>query len=58
MYILDTTTPKCAKSRPKWKGPRLVIGKITDYLYKAKLRIKLETINHDRIKSYNDRETY
>jgi ribosomal protein L21E len=58
VYILDTATPKgkCAKLRPKWKGPGLVVRKITGYLYKVKLRKKIETINHDRMKPCNDRD--
>ena len=58
VYILDTATPKgkCAKLRPKWKGPGLIVRKITDYLYKVKFRKKLETINHDRMKPCRDRE--
>ena len=36
VYILVTSTPKgkCSKLRPtcKWKGPGLIVRKITDYL--------------------------
>jgi hypothetical protein len=57
VYILDTSTPKgkCSKLRPKWKGPGLIVRKITDYLYKVMLRKRLETINHDRMKPCRDK---
>ena len=57
VYVLDTAVPKgkCAKLRPQWKGPGLVVRKITDFLYEVWLRKKLETINHDRMKPCNDR---
>ena len=57
VYVLDTAVPKgkCAKLRPQWKGPGLVVRKITDFLYEVLLRKKLETINHDRMKPCNDR---
>ncbi|KAK3105395.1 hypothetical protein FSP39_024200 [Pinctada imbricata] len=58
VYVSDTAVPKgkCAKLRPQWKGPGLIIRKITDYLYEVMLRKKLEVINHDRMKACNDRK--
>ena len=58
VYVLDTAAVKgkCSKLRPKWKGPGLVVRKLTDYLYEVMLRKKLETINHDRMKPCKDRE--
>ena len=58
VYILDTSTPKgkCSKLRPQWKGPGLIVRKITDNLYKVMLRKKLETINHDRMKLCTDKQ--
>ena len=35
---------------PKWKGPGVVMKKLTPYLYKVKLRGSVNTFNHDRIK--------
>ena len=57
VYILDTSTPKgkCSKLRPQWKGPGLIVRKITDNLYKVMLRKKLETIN-DRMKLCTDKQ--
>ena len=58
VYILDTAIPKgkCAKLRPQWKGPGLVVKRITDYVYQVMLRKKLEVINHDRMKLCTDKE--
>jgi hypothetical protein len=58
VYIIDTTVPKgkCAKLRPQWKGPGLVVKKITDYVYKILFKNKEEVINHDRMKPCTDCE--
>ena len=55
--MFNTAVPKgkCAKLRPQWKGPGLIVRKITEYLYEVKLRRRLETINHDRMKPCKDR---
>ena len=58
VYIFDTAVPKgkCAKLRPQWKGPGLIVRKLTDYLFEVLLRKKYETINHDRMKPCRDRK--
>ena len=58
VYQLDTATIK-GKSRklsPSWKGPGVVIEKLTPYLYRIKLKRAILTANHDRLKLCLDRE--
>ena len=58
MYQLDTATikGKTRKLSPSWKGPGVVIEKLTPYLYKIKLKRVIITANHDRLKLCQDRE--
>jgi hypothetical protein len=39
-----------------WKGPGVVIEKLTPYLYKIKLKRVIIIANHDRLKLCQDRE--
>jgi len=58
VYQLDTATIK-GKSRklsPSWKGPGVVLEKLTPYLYRIKLKRAILTANHDRLKLCRDRE--
>ena len=57
VYVLDTAAVKgkCRKLCPTWKGPGVVTRKLSDYVYEIRLRQKLVTINHDRLKPCNDR---
>ena len=41
---------------PSWKGPGVVIEKLTPYLYKIKLKRVIITANHDRLKLCQDRK--
>jgi hypothetical protein len=52
VYQLDTATVKgkTRKLSPSWKGPEVVIEKLTPYLYKIKLKRVIITANHDRLK--------
>jgi hypothetical protein len=58
VYQLDTATVKgkTRKLSPSWKGPGVVIEKLTPYLYKIKLKRVIITANHDRLKLCQDRE--
>jgi hypothetical protein len=58
VYPLDTATAKgkTRKLSPSWKGPGVVIEKLTPYLYKIKLKRVIITANHDRLKLCQDRE--
>jgi hypothetical protein len=58
VYQLDTATIK-GKSRklsPSWKGPGVVLEKLTPYLYRIKLKRVILTANYDRLKLCRDRE--
>ena len=57
VYVLDTASIKgrCRKLSPTWKGPGIIVEKLTDYTFKIKLRGKITTMNHDRIKLCKDR---
>jgi len=49
VYQLDTATIK-GKSRklsPFWKGPGVVVERLTPYLYRIKLKRVILTANHD-----------
>jgi hypothetical protein len=58
VYQLDTAIVKgkTRKLSPSWKGPIVVIEKLTPYLYKIKLKWGIITANHDRLKLCQDRE--
>jgi hypothetical protein len=58
VYVLDTATVKgkCRKLSPTWKGPGVIVEKMSAYIYKIKLRGKIMCINHDRIKLCKDRQ--
>ena len=56
VYILDTACikGKCAKLKAPWKGPGVIVAKITPYIYRVKERNTLFTANHDRLKLCRD----
>ena len=58
VYQLDTATDKgtTRKLNPSWKGPGVVIEKLTPYLYKIKLKRVIITADHDRLKLCQDRD--
>ena len=49
VYVLDTASikGKCRKLSPPWKGPGIVLERLTPYIYKIKLQIVIFTANHD-----------
>jgi len=56
VYILEKATPK-GKSRklcPPWRGPGIVVKKLSPSLFKVKISNQLFTINHDRLKKCKD----
>jgi hypothetical protein len=57
VYVLDTAQVKgrCKKLSPTWKGPGLVVEKLSSFLYKFKLRGNITTMNHDRLKRCQDK---
>ncbi|XP_033105323.1 uncharacterized protein K02A2.6-like [Anneissia japonica] len=58
VYVLDHSSPKgkCKKLCPPWKGPGVIIEVITPYLFRVKLRNKVMTLNHDKLKPCRDRQ--
>ena len=58
VYLLQSAIDK-GKSRKlsqPWKGPGIIINKLTPYLYKVKFQRAIVTSNHDRLKLCRDRE--
>ncbi|PJE78326.1 hypothetical protein CI610_02741 [invertebrate metagenome] len=58
MYLLDTavTKGKCKKLCSPWKGPGVIVKKISPYLYQIKLRSSVLVTNHDRMAPCKDRK--
>ncbi|CAG2252867.1 unnamed protein product [Mytilus edulis] len=58
IYKLDTASlpGKCKKLNPMWRGPGVILARISPYLYKVKMKKALTTVNHDRLKLCRDRE--
>ena len=51
IYLLDTATVK-GKSRKlsaPWKGPAVIVKKLSAYQYRVKLRNAVFVVNHDRM---------
>ena len=46
----------CKKIAPPWKGPGIIIKKITPYLFRIQIRNKVMLVNHDKIKLCRDRQ--
>ena len=51
VFILDTAQikGKCKKLAPPWKGPGIIISKLSSYLYRVKVRNTIMIANHDRL---------
>ena len=58
VYVLDTAVVKgkCRKLSPPWKGPGIILEKISAGVYRVKVRNSVFTTNHDRLKLCKDRE--
>ena len=56
VYVLDTATlkGKAKKLSPPWKGPGIIVEKLSAYLYRVKVRNAVFVINHDRVKPCKD----
>ncbi len=52
VYVLDTATlkGKCRKLCSPWKGPAVVVERISASLFRLRLRKSVFVVNHDRIK--------
>ena len=57
IYLLDTAVVKgsCKKLSPPWKGPAVIAEKLSESLFRVKLRNSLFVVNHDRMKLCSDR---
>jgi hypothetical protein len=53
VYVLDTAIikGKCKNLSPPWKGPGVVLDRLTPYIYKIKFQRVILTANHDRLKA-------
>ena len=58
VYVLDTAKIKdrAKKLDPSWKGPGIVVEKLSSYVYTVKLKTMTFTTNHDRLKHCQDPE--
>ena len=56
VYILDTARIKgrSRKLSPPWKGPGVIVEKLSPYLYRVAYRKAIFTLNHDRLKKCTD----
>jgi hypothetical protein len=56
VYLLDTASVKgkCRKLLAPWKGPGVIIKKMSSYVFQIKLRNSVMVVNHDRIKPCKD----
>jgi hypothetical protein len=58
VYLLDTAVlkGKCRKLCPPWKGPGVIVTKLSSFIFRVKLRNAVFVVNHDRLKPCRDRE--
>lgn len=58
VYLLDTASikGKCKKLSSPWKGPAVIVEKISASLFRVRLRKSLFVANHDRIKPCKNRK--
>jgi hypothetical protein len=58
VYVLDTATVKgkCKKLSHLWKGPGVIVKKISAFIYKVKVKNAVFVTNHDRLKPCRDRK--
>lgn len=58
MYELDTAMVKgkCCKRSPSWKGPGIIVKKLTPHLYQVKTKSAVIVANHDCLKKCVDRD--
>ena len=57
VYLLDTAVlkGKCRKLCRPWKGPAIIVQKISSSLFRVQLRKSMFVVNHDRMKLCKDR---
>jgi predicted RNA-binding Zn-ribbon protein involved in translation (DUF1610 family) len=57
VYVLDTAHIKgrAKKLDPPWKGPGIIVERLSPYIYRVRFENVVATTNHDRMKKCNDR---
>lgn len=57
VYLLDTAIlkGKCRKLCPPWKGPGVIVTKLSAFIFRVKLKNVVFVVNHDRLKPCKDR---
>lgn len=57
VYVLDTAHLKgrTKKLDPPWKGPGIVVERLSPYIYRVRFEKVVVVTNHDRMKKCNDR---
>jgi hypothetical protein len=58
VYILNSGSAKgkSKKLQKQWKGPGIVVNRLSPYLYRVKLRYAILTTHHDKMKKCQDRD--
>ena len=58
VYLLEKAVSKgkCKKLCPPWKGPGVVIEKLSESLFRVKIGNAVSVVNHDRMKKCKDRD--
>jgi hypothetical protein len=58
VYLLDTAVlkGKCKKLSPPWKGPGVIVSKLSSFIFRVKLRNSVFVVNHDRLKPCRDKQ--
>ena len=58
VYILDTARikGKCKKLSSPWKGPGVVVEKLSPYHYRVRVKAAVSVMNHDRLKACHGRK--
>lgn len=58
VYLLDKAVSmgKSRRLTSPWKGPAIIVKKLSAYLYRVKLRNEMFVTNHDRMMPCNDRK--
>jgi len=58
VYLMDTAVlkGKCRKLCSPWKGPALIVKRLSAYLYRVKLKNSVMVVNHDSMMPCRDRK--
>lgn len=58
VYLLDSasTKGKSRKLSSPWKGPAIILNKLSAYIYRVKLRKAIFVVNHDKMMPCRDRD--